>query len=600
MPQPSLFVTRRLPPAVEAVLAERFDVTLNRGDTPLCARDLREAVTSFDAVLPTVTDAFGAEVFDIPGPRAQIIANYGVGYSHIDLTNVTRHGITVTNTPDVLSECTADLAVMMMLMVARRAGEGERELRAGRWSGWRPTHLVGTKVSGKVLGIVGFGRIGQEVARRAHHGFGMEILVYNRSPVADDRLAAVGACLGWIDPTTLKAAAFLAMFVGFGVKVPIVPFHTWLPDAHVEAPTPASVVLAGVLLKMGTYALLRFNFTMLHDVAQAWAIPIAVVAVVSVLYGALLALAVFATLFGLATSLGLGAQQVNAGLNIVTGAVPQGVIYQVGIIAVITGVATLSVAAGLEGGVKRLSTINVYIMIVFLAFILAVGPTLYLLDSIVQSTGFYLQNLAHMSFFTESFLGSDGAATGGYEGWAHLWTVFYWGWWIAWSPFVGLFIARISKGRTVREVAFTGIFATSAATIPWFVVVGGSAVWAQHNGVADIWGPVGEYGASVVLEEDVFAAFETARRLAEEEGRIFVHPFDDPDIVAGQGTVGLEILDELEELDAVVVPVAGLIKEFASTSGRVLLQEDAWIVGSPPTDTPGDVSPGSGVAEDDD
>ena len=97
--------------------------------------------------------------------------------------------------------------------------------------------------------------------------------------------------LGWIDAGTLKAAAFLAMFVGFGVKVPIVPLHTWLPDAHVEAPTPASVVLAGVLLKMGTYALLRFNFTMLHDVARTWAVPIAAIAVISVLYGALLALA---------------------------------------------------------------------------------------------------------------------------------------------------------------------------------------------------------------------------------------------------------------------------------------------------------------------
>ncbi|MFY2825098.1 2-hydroxyacid dehydrogenase, partial [Ruegeria sp. MALMAid1280] len=102
-------------------------------------------------------------------------------------------GMTVTNTPDVLSECTADLAITLLLMVARRAGEGERELRAGNWSGWRPTHLVGTKVSGKTLGIIGFGRIGQEVARRAHHGFGMDILVYNRSKVATDVLARCNA-----------------------------------------------------------------------------------------------------------------------------------------------------------------------------------------------------------------------------------------------------------------------------------------------------------------------------------------------------------------------------------------------------------------------
>ena len=193
MAQPSLFVTRRLPGAVEAGLTERFDVTLNKSDRALGWEDLRNAVTSYDAVLPTVTDRFCERTLDVAGPQAKIFANYGVGYSHIDVGTVSRHGITVTNTPDVLSECTADLAVMLMLMVARRAGEGERELRAGQWSGWRPTHLVGAKVSGKVLGIAGFGRIGQEVARRAHHGFGMEIVVFNRSPVAADRLAAVGA-----------------------------------------------------------------------------------------------------------------------------------------------------------------------------------------------------------------------------------------------------------------------------------------------------------------------------------------------------------------------------------------------------------------------
>jgi glyoxylate reductase len=130
-----------------------------------------------------VTDNLGGKVLEIGKPRARLLANYGVGYSHIDIDAAKAHGIRVTNTPDVLSECTADLAVTLMLMVARRAGEGEREVRSGQWTGWRPTHLVGTKVSGKTLGIVGFGRIGQEVARRAHHGFGMKIVVYNRSAV---------------------------------------------------------------------------------------------------------------------------------------------------------------------------------------------------------------------------------------------------------------------------------------------------------------------------------------------------------------------------------------------------------------------------------
>lgn len=193
MTRPSLFVTRRLPPSVEAHLRETFDTTVNAGDAQLDSDDLRDAVRSYDAVLPTVTDRFCERTLDLRAPRAKILANYGVGFSHIDVTSVSRHGIAVTNTPDVLSECTADLAVMLMLMVARRAGDGERELRAGQWDGWRPTHLIGTRVSGKTLGIIGFGRIGQAVAKRAHHGFGMEVIVFNRSPVDPGILAATGA-----------------------------------------------------------------------------------------------------------------------------------------------------------------------------------------------------------------------------------------------------------------------------------------------------------------------------------------------------------------------------------------------------------------------
>lgn len=193
MANPSLIVTRRLPRAVEAKLAEHFDVTLNCKDSQLGRSDLRDAMRAFDALLPTVTDPLCAEVLDVTQPRARILANYGVGTSHIDIHSVSSRGIAVTNTPDVLSDCTADLTMMLMLMVARRAGEGERELRQGGWTGWRPTHLVGTKVSGKRLGIIGFGRIGQAVARRAHFGFGMEVLVYNRSPVDPGKLAACGA-----------------------------------------------------------------------------------------------------------------------------------------------------------------------------------------------------------------------------------------------------------------------------------------------------------------------------------------------------------------------------------------------------------------------
>ena len=193
MAKPSVLVTRRWPEAVEAQLAANYDVVLNRSDRALTQDEFRDAIQRYDAVLPTVTDSISADALDVRKPQTKILANYGVGYTHIDVDMAKTHGIAITNTPDVLSECTADLAMTLMLMVARRAGDGERELRAGKWQGWRPTHLVGTKVSGKTLGIVGFGRIGQEMARRAHFGFGMDILVFNRSPVRADLLAQFNA-----------------------------------------------------------------------------------------------------------------------------------------------------------------------------------------------------------------------------------------------------------------------------------------------------------------------------------------------------------------------------------------------------------------------
>lgn len=191
--KPKVLVTRRWPAVVEAALCEKFDVVLNRGDVPLFSHEFRQAFLDYDAVLPTVTDKIGPDAMELADPRTKLIANYGVGYTHIHMPSAQAHGMVVTNTPDVLSECTADLAMTLMLMAARRAGEGEREVRNGQWNGWRPTHLVGTKVSGKTLGIVGFGRIGQAMARRAHHGFGMKIVVHNRSRVAADVLAKYDA-----------------------------------------------------------------------------------------------------------------------------------------------------------------------------------------------------------------------------------------------------------------------------------------------------------------------------------------------------------------------------------------------------------------------
>ncbi|MBS0564188.1 MAG: D-glycerate dehydrogenase, partial [Proteobacteria bacterium] len=138
MPRPRILTTRRWPEAVERQLADRFDLVLNEGDRPMSAEDFRAAFREFDAICPTVTDKLGPEAFAVDNPRTKILGNFGVGFSHIDVDSAKRHGMIVTNTPDVLSECTADIAMTLMLMVARRAGEGERELRGGEWSGWRP------------------------------------------------------------------------------------------------------------------------------------------------------------------------------------------------------------------------------------------------------------------------------------------------------------------------------------------------------------------------------------------------------------------------------------------------------------------------------
>ena len=192
MARAKVLVTRAWPAEVEARLSAGYEVTLNPSDTALTPAELIAAAADHDAILPTVTDRIGAEVF-AGAPRLRILGNYGVGFSHIATDAARAAGVVVTNTPDVLSDCTADIAMTLILMAARRAGEGERLVRSGQWTGWRPTQLVGRKVSGAVLGIVGFGRIGQALARRAHHGFGMRVLVQNRSAVAPQVLAACGA-----------------------------------------------------------------------------------------------------------------------------------------------------------------------------------------------------------------------------------------------------------------------------------------------------------------------------------------------------------------------------------------------------------------------
>ncbi|MFD1328773.1 2-hydroxyacid dehydrogenase [Mycoplana ramosa] len=193
MSKARILVTRRWPEEVEAVLAERFEATFNRDDRPMDQSALAAALARYDAVLPTVSDRLPAAVFERPKLTAKIIGNYGVGYNHIDVAAASRTGIVVTNTPGVLTDCTADLAMTLLLAVARRAGEGERQVRAGAWSGWCPTHMIGTKVTGKTLGIIGFGRIGKAMAKRCHFGFDMDVVFYNRSRVEPAEAMRYGA-----------------------------------------------------------------------------------------------------------------------------------------------------------------------------------------------------------------------------------------------------------------------------------------------------------------------------------------------------------------------------------------------------------------------
>ena len=210
-----MFVIRRLPEPIEAELAARYDAHLNPSDETYALETLVDAATHYDAIVPTVVDDVPRAVFAAPGRRTRIVANYGVGFDRIDLAAAREHAVVVTNTPGALTEDTADLAFMLILAAARRASEAERQLRAGAWEGWRPTHMLGTRVNGATLGIIGFGRIGAAVARRAYRGFGMRVLfVAPREPdaklVADanaERCRTIEELLSRSDIVSLHAPA---------------------------------------------------------------------------------------------------------------------------------------------------------------------------------------------------------------------------------------------------------------------------------------------------------------------------------------------------------------------------------------------------------
>jgi glyoxylate reductase len=188
----SVVVTRRLPEAVETRMKELFDVQLRDDDTPMTRAELIEAIATADVLVPTVTDQIDAGLIAQAGPQMRLIANYGAGVDHIDVATARQRGILVSNTPGVLTDDTADMTMALMLAVIRRIPEGLAIMHEGRWTGWSPTALLGGRVGGRRLGILGMGRIGQAVARRAR-AFGMQIHYHNRRrlrPEIEDRLEA--------------------------------------------------------------------------------------------------------------------------------------------------------------------------------------------------------------------------------------------------------------------------------------------------------------------------------------------------------------------------------------------------------------------------
>ena len=206
-----IVLSRRWPKRIEALLEEDYEVWRNDQDQPMSAAAMRQVLRRADGFCPTVTDRMDSNVLRVPSPRTRILANFGVGFEHIDLDAARRSGIVVTNTPDVLTDCTADLTMALLLAAARGVVDGDRMLRAGDWAGWRPTHIPGVRVSGKTLGLVGFGRIGRAVARRAGSGFGMRVRVLDPRPPADEEALELGVevCAGLDD--LLETSDFVSL-----------------------------------------------------------------------------------------------------------------------------------------------------------------------------------------------------------------------------------------------------------------------------------------------------------------------------------------------------------------------------------------------------
>lgn len=307
--------------------------------------------------------------------------------------------------------------------------------------------------------------------------------------------------------------AWIAMLISAGMGIGLMfwsvaepTYHFQDPPAVIGAIEPLSQEAAQQALGItffhwglhawGIYAIVGLS---LGFFAYNWGLPLTIRSVFYPILGDRIygwagntidILAVASTLFGLATSLGFGVQQVNAGFNFLVG-LPVTPTIQIGLIAIITGFATASVVSGLGAGVRRLSELNMILAATLMVFVLLVGPTLFILGSFVQVLGYYAASLPTLSFWTETFEGTT---------WQNGWTVFYWGWWVSWSPFVGIFIARVSKGRTVREFILGVLLLPSILTFLWMSVFGGTALSLELGDSAGvISGAVGEEVATALF-----------------------------------------------------------------------------------------------------
>ena len=255
MPSPrlSVVVTRSLPAPVEARMRELFDVTLNTTDTPMSAAALARAMAEADVLVPTITDRIDARLLAQAGPQLRLIANYGAGFDHIDVATALQRGILVSNTPGVLAEDTADMAMALILAVPRRLPEGAALMRSGQWQGWSPTALMGQRIAGKRLGILGLGRIGRAIARRARP-FGLEIHYHNRRRLHADTEAELG--LTWWE----SLDQMLARIDILSINVPHTPstFHLMnarrlrlmKPEAYIVNTARGEVIDENAMIRM--------------------------------------------------------------------------------------------------------------------------------------------------------------------------------------------------------------------------------------------------------------------------------------------------------------------------------------------------------------